>query len=67
MAPTVVTGLHIGRSWIGNRIEQECPCELAPCGLVKSESAVDCSEHSVVACKTMRQVHRVEACPGSDA
>lgn len=63
-SPTVVTGMHVGRSWRGNLLERDCPCEKAPCGLIKSESAVACPEHSVVAMKTIRQAHRAEACPG---
>jgi hypothetical protein len=64
-----MTGYHIGRSWAGQRfIEDECPCPKAPCGLV-DESATDptCPEHPPERCKTMRQRHSPEQCPGPPA
>lgn len=62
-----LTGLHMGRSWEGNRIEQDCPCALAPCGLAISDTAADCPEHGIAAMKTMRQGHYAEDCPGGVA
>lgn len=60
--------IHIGRSWTGNSLEQECPCPKAACGLVQAEDnnmslTNDCSEHSFLAAKTIRQIHSSENCP----
>ena len=54
---------HIGRSWSGTRLEDDCPCEKASCGLV---AIIDdsCSQHSPFAIKTIRQSHAEEDCPG---
>lgn len=51
---------HIGRAWVGTRIEDKCPCEKAPCGLV-SVPHPDCDQHTIR--KTIRQSHRAEDCP----
>ena len=58
--------MHFGRSWSGTRLEDGCPCHKAPCGLV-AEAHESCPEHALWACKTMRQGHRVEDCPGKRA
>jgi hypothetical protein len=60
---TGITGLHIGRSWVSHYIEDECPCDKAPCGLAISGHP-DCPEHSLGAAKTLRQGHRSDDCPG---
>lgn len=57
--------IHVGRSWTGNKLEEDCPCPKAACGLVLSEHMVDetekCSQHSGM--KTFRQIHTEENCP----
>jgi hypothetical protein len=54
---------HMGRSWSGSELEDECPCPKAPCGLVPSDT-VDpkCDQHAPERCKTMRQVHSSAVC-----
>jgi hypothetical protein len=57
-------GSHIGRSWDGHGIEDDCPCPKAPCGLVVQETAAEtCDEHPLSACRTIRQSHRADECP----
>ncbi len=59
---------HIGRSWVGSRLEDECPCEQEPCGLVSQRNAhPDCAEHPVQRGKSIRQSHRAGDCPGMSA
>lgn len=59
-----IGGLHIGRSWTGHVVEDECPCPKAPCGLVISgEVHPDCPQHQ--ANKTIRQGHAAEDCPAT--
>jgi hypothetical protein len=53
---------HLGRSWEGTRIEDDCPCAKASCGLAISGSA-DCPQHSMSAAKTIRQMHLAGSCP----
>lgn len=56
---------HIGRSWTGSRLEDECPCPQEPCGLISFSKVVeDCPQHSIGRFKTMRQIHKPELCPG---
>lgn len=60
---------HIGRSWVGHPIEDECPCPQEPCGLI-DYMKIDpkCPQHAITAGKTIRQTHWAEECPGaSDA
>ena len=54
---------HVGRSWSGTRLEDDCPCEKASCGLVASIDD-SCPQHSPVAIKTIRQMHTEDNCPG---
>jgi hypothetical protein len=57
-------GSHIGRSWDGHGIEDDCPCPKAPCGLVVQETVSEaCDQHPLSACRTMRQSHRADQCP----
>lgn len=57
-------GSHIGRSWHGHGIEDECPCPKAPCGLVVQDTVVEaCDQHPWSACRTIRQSHRADECP----
>lgn len=62
-----MTGLgavHMGRSWIGHPIEDDCPCGKAPCGLVDGRLvSKDCPQHTLDAAKTMRQIHFAHDCP----
>lgn len=56
---------HIGRSFIGNDMEKDCPCGKANCGLVDSDEVDnDCSQHSLKAAKTLRQLHDSSSCSG---
>jgi hypothetical protein len=58
---------HIGRSWSGSVLENECPCPKAPCGLVPDDQTVpECPEHAPERCKTMRQRHLAATCPNRD-
>jgi hypothetical protein len=57
-------GYHIGRSWNGHYLEDACPCQQAPCGLVAVVSP-GCSQHAPEATKTIRQRHLAEDCPGT--
>lgn len=55
---------HIGRSWTGTALEDDCPCPKASCGLVvSSKIKSDCPQHSLVATKTIRQMHSEDNCP----
>ena len=55
---------HVGRSWTGHTIEDECPCSQEVCGLVQFDVMSDCPEHGRQASKTMRQGHLAVDCPG---
>lgn len=55
---------HVGRSWTGHQLEDDCPCVKAPCGLV-AEWAPGCPQHDPQFCKTLRQSHSFEDCPGA--
>lgn len=55
--------MHIGRSFTGHPLEDDCPCVKAPCGLVEVEDE-DCPQHSWRAAKTIRQTHMSTDCPG---
>lgn len=55
---------HVGRSWTGHDIEDNCPCPKAACGLVDVTDVVDeCAHHPVLRAKSMRQGHPAETCP----
>lgn len=56
---------HIGRSWLGHPLEDDCPCGKAACGLVDAH-LIDpaCPQHALTAAKTMRQMHPAGDCPG---
>jgi hypothetical protein len=53
---------HIGRSFSGHHLEDDCPCVKAPCGLV-SEWVPECPQHAPEASKTIRQSHPEFLCP----
>lgn len=58
---------HIGRSFVGHHLEDECPCPQEPCGLVDAAKAdPNCPQHPVSAGKTIRQSHLPESCPMND-
>lgn len=61
-----IEDMHFGRSWEGTRLEDECPCPKAPCGLVTGVLQSGCPEHDPMAAKTMRQGHSAADCPGRD-
>jgi hypothetical protein len=57
---------HIGRSWSGHGIEDDCPCPKAPCGLVVQETVAEtCDQHPLSARRTIRQSHRADECPAA--
>lgn len=58
--------VHMGRSWVGTRMEDDCPCPKADCGLVIGDGINNkgCPQHDFVETKTMRQMHHAEDCPG---
>ena len=54
---------HIGRSFTGHHIEDQCPCPQEKCGLVDSEKVhKDCDQHKMWAAKTIRQGHPAAEC-----
>lgn len=55
---------HIGRSWTGHHLEDECECPQEACGLVNMDNAfAACPQHGWEAAKTMRQIHLADNCP----
>lgn len=54
---------HMGRSFHGTRLEDDCPCPKEPCGLV-GDPVDECEEHPLSAGKTIRQMHSAKQCPG---
>ncbi|GAA4034644.1 hypothetical protein GCM10023063_18490 [Arthrobacter methylotrophus] len=59
-----MTALHIGRSFTGTPVEDNCPCPKAPCGLVDVENVHPaCDQHPFEHAKTMRQGHPADQCP----
>jgi hypothetical protein len=71
MANGTTSGLgtpHIGRSFAGHPLEDDCPCPQEPCGLIALDRADnDCPQHGFQKAKTMRQSHVAEQCPGPGA
>ncbi|GGY88786.1 hypothetical protein CP967_31260 [Streptomyces nitrosporeus] len=58
-----MTAYHIGRSWTGHEIEDDCPCPQVSCGLVDVEAVADeCEHHPPLCAKSMRQGHHAEDC-----
>lgn len=54
---------HMGRSWTGHHMEDECPCPQEACGLIaRDKVAEDCPQHYFGRSKTMRSIHRVADC-----
>jgi hypothetical protein len=61
-----MNGLHVGRSWAGHEVEDDCPCPKAPCGLAAPKNGVVCEHHNpsdYTQSRTMRQVHQAKDCP----
>lgn len=56
--------MHVGRSWTGHSIEDDCPCPSQPCGLVTINP--DCPQHSLMAAKTIRQSHTPQKCSAAN-
>lgn len=57
------TSRHIGRSFVGHPLEDECPCEQAPCGLVDTQNVdPNCDQHGFGSAKTIRQMHNADLC-----
>ncbi|MEU2180257.1 hypothetical protein [Streptomyces thermolilacinus] len=66
MTPTPLTVHHIGRSWTGHEIEDNCPCPKAPCGLVPQDQVTEtCREHHWSTAPTIRQSHPATHCPAA--
>lgn len=58
---------HMGRSWVGHPLEDECPCPKTACGLVDLQHVDEsCEQHPLDRAKTMRQGHPPADCPGSE-
>lgn len=57
--------LHIGRSWTGHEIEDECPCPQTVCGLIDvTQTVPECEHHPVDRAQSVRQGHYSDECPG---
>lgn len=57
--------MHVGRSWTGHPLEDDCPCVQVACGLVSIPGSDPiCPEHGVAAFKTLRQGHFADECKG---
>jgi hypothetical protein len=61
--------MHVSRHWTGpGAREEECPCPKEPCGFVDTAKAVpECQEHPPNRCKSIRDSHWIEQCPGRGA
>jgi len=63
--PAFGADVHVGRSWKGTHLEDDCPCDKAPCGLVIwSRIQRDCGQHALRFMKTLRQIHSGDECVG---
>lgn len=60
--------MHIGRSFVGHPLEDDCPCPQEACGLVDTAKAVPtCEQHGAGMAKTLRQMHFEAQCPAVKA
>lgn len=60
---SIPENFHMGRSWSGHHMEDECPCPQEPCGLISRKKVVDnCPQHALGSSKTMRSIHLEEDC-----
>ncbi|MER5608295.1 hypothetical protein AB0F93_03560 [Micromonospora tulbaghiae] len=67
-AAVTVDRMHFGLSATGNDIEQQCPCPLAPCGLVLDIDADEaCPHHGRWAEMSIKQIHPAQSCPAGSA
>lgn len=65
MRPHDYMTMHVGRSWNGTRLEDDCPCGKAPCGLVDMALvSPECEQHGA-SFRTMRQIHAPKDCPAA--
>ena len=56
--------LHLGRSFSGHWLEDDCPCPQEACGLISGRRvSPDCDQHGLGSTKTMRQIHDESNCP----
>jgi hypothetical protein len=54
---------HVGRTWTGTRLEDDCPCGKGPCGLVDTHLIADgCEQHGIRRARTIRQSHLAADC-----
>jgi hypothetical protein len=54
---------HISRSFENTALEDACPCPQEPCGFVaRNKIDPSCTEHPIMAAKTIRRMHTHEAC-----
>lgn len=54
---------HIGRSFTGHHLEDQCPCPKEKCGLVDNEKAnPECEHHKPFSAQTIRQGHLASDC-----
>jgi len=57
---------HIGRSFHGTRLEDDCPCPKGPCGLATHDGTDHgCDQHDLGAARTIRQMHSAADCPAA--
>lgn len=57
---------HIGRSFHGTRLEDDCPCPKGPCGLaIHDGTDHGCDQHDLGAARTIRQMHSAAGCPAA--
>lgn len=56
---------HVGRSFTDHRLEDECPCPKAACGLVVlGDVSPECrAGHRIEDARTIRQTHPGDRCP----
>lgn len=67
MGPVGLMSLHMGRSWSDTRLEDDCLCPKAPCGLVDPENVAPlCPQHGYGTARTMRQLHDSNKCPARE-
>lgn len=61
-----LSDMHMGRSFSGHWLEDECPCPQEACGLVRWDRAVpECDQHGLGSTQTIRQGHQDDKCPGA--
>jgi hypothetical protein len=53
----------MGRAWDGHAIEDACPCQKEPCGLVGERFNPECPQHGLKFSRTMRSGHFADQCP----